>query len=76
MDAYSNEKGEIVRFVTDRHRDSSLEKWSGYYRQYEEIDGVKIPTEVEVVWHLESGDFSYARFVVTEIEFNNPSGYE
>jgi len=73
---YFNEKGEIVRFVADRYRDSSLEKWSGYYRQYEENDGVKIPTEVEVVWHLESGEFSYARFIITEIEFNSPSGYE
>ncbi|HUV02754.1 MAG TPA: DUF6544 family protein [Desulfobacteria bacterium] len=71
-----NENGEIVRLDTDRYRDSSLEKWSGYYREYKEIDGVTIPTEAEVVWHLESGDFRYARFRVTEIEFNQPSRYE
>mgnify|MGYP001122948052 CR=1 FL=1 len=62
-------------FDIDRYRDTSLEKWSGYYRHYEEIEGVTIPTEAEVVWHLDTGDFSYARFRVTEIEFNKPSRY-
>jgi hypothetical protein len=71
-----NEDGEIVRLDTDRYLNSSREKWSGYYRKYKEISGVKIPTEAEVVWHLESGDFSYARFRVTELEFNQPSRYE
>lgn len=45
------------------------------YLQWEEIDKVRIPHEVEVVWRLKTDDFSYARFRVTEIEFNNPSGY-
>jgi hypothetical protein len=71
-----NENGEIVRLDTDRYMDPSLEQWSGYYREYKEIDGVTIPTEAEVVWHLESGDFSYARFRVTEIEFNKPKRFE
>ena len=70
-----NETGEIIRLTADRYRDTTLEKWTGYYRDYREIDGVKVPAEVEVVWNLDSGDFSYARFKLTEIEFNTPSIY-
>ena len=73
---YVNYKGEIVRLDDDRYMDFSLERWSGYYREYKEIDGITIPTEAEVVWHLEPGDFSYARFRVTEIEFNKPERFE
>ena len=53
--------------------DTTLEKWTGYYRDYREMDGVRIPAEAEVVWNLDSGDFSYARFKITDIEFNTPS---
>ncbi len=76
---YFDGKGEITRLECVRYMsvDDSYSKETliGYYRQYKEIDKVRIPHEVEVVWHLKTGDFSYARFRVTEIEFNNPSGY-
>ena len=40
------------------------------------MSGVNLPTEVEAVWNLESGDFSYAKFRITEIEYNSPSVYK
>jgi len=43
--------------------------------QYQEMNGVKIPTEIEVEWNLAEGDFSYAQLVVDEIEYNVPAGY-
>jgi len=70
-----NEAGEITHFTADRYMDTTKEKWTGYCKSYKEFDGVKIPTEIEAVWNLKSGDFSYARFKITQIEFNNPSFY-
>lgn len=70
-----NDKGEITQFTTDRYMDTTLEKWTGYCREYRENNGVRIPAEIEAVWNLESGDFSYARFRVIDIEFNKPSLY-
>jgi hypothetical protein len=75
-----NKKGEITHMVTeDRFRAVNngyrRERWTTYYRRYREVDNVKIPIEGEAVWNLDSGDFSYARFIITDIEFNNPTRY-
>jgi hypothetical protein len=34
-----------------------------------------IPFEVEITWDLESGEYSYARFTITQIEYDNPRMY-
>jgi hypothetical protein len=73
---YFNEKGEITQFTADRYMNTTKEKWTCYYKNYKDFDGVKVPTDGEVVWNLKSGNFSYARFKLTDIEFNNPSFYK
>ncbi|RLC96723.1 MAG: hypothetical protein DRI40_02360 [Chloroflexi bacterium] len=75
-----NAQGQITQLSTqDRFRDVDGRPvrtgWTGYYRQYRDWNGVKVPTEVEVVWNLPGGDFSYARFQVTEGDHDNPSKY-
>jgi len=73
---YFNEKGEITQFLAERYMGTIKEKWICYYKSYKEFDGVKIPVDGEAMWSLKSGDFSYAKFKVTHIEFNNPSLYK
>jgi hypothetical protein len=76
---YFNEKGEITRIVGNRFRavddTFSEDEWIGYYREYKRVDNMMIPHEVEVAWNLDSGEFNYAKFSVTDIEFNNPTIY-
>lgn len=68
---YFNEQDEITRFYTqDRYRDQIKEDFTGYYRNYQIVNGVLIPTEVEVEWNRPGYDFSYARFVIEEITYN------
>jgi len=69
---YFNKQGQIIKFTTKRYKEETLENWTGYYRNYKEVKGIQVPHDVEVVWNLESGDFSYARFNITEIEYNKP----
>jgi len=74
-----NEKGELTNFVAERYRDVGgkfvMETWSTPIKGYKEIKGIRIPFKGEGVWNLSSGDFSYIRLEVTDIEYNNSSIY-
>jgi hypothetical protein len=70
---YFNEKGEMTQMVADRYRTMgnsySKNKWVGYYANYIKKANMMIPQEIEALWRLNSGDFSYAKFRITDIEF-------
>ncbi|MCK4234125.1 hypothetical protein KAX75_06820 [candidate division WOR-3 bacterium] len=76
---YFNEQGEFTNMIAERYMDIdgqfSLEKWSTPISEYGEFNGIRIPIKGEGVWHLKSGDFSYIRLEITDIEYNNPSIY-
>jgi hypothetical protein len=72
---YFNETGEIVRSETMRYwknDDGSyeLKRYIGTYDAYEEFDGVKVPTYIEVTWGLEEGDHTYVKFTIDKVRFN------
>ena len=73
-----DEEGDISEVVADRYKDADDEtptKWCGRIRQYGEFKGVRIPSEVEVGWELETGYFAYWRGNITDIEFNVRARY-
>ena len=75
-----NEKGEIIKFVTnDRYMEADgkyfKEQWGGYYRNYQEIEGMKIPIEGEVEWNLSDRDLQYAKLKITDIQYNITENY-
>ncbi len=74
-----NEKGENTQFVADRYFDNNgtytLEKWSGATIAYGEHAGIRMPVENEITWHLPSGDFTWLRVRITEVEYNQTSVY-
>lgn len=66
-----NETGEITQLETKRYvGNENLETWLGKLTNYNEMNGILIPTTIEAVWKLTEGDFSYAKFNVTEVEYN------
>ena len=68
-----NDGGEITQMETDRFMDEKhLEKWLIKIAGYKSINGVTVPTEFEVLWRLQKGDFSYAKFDIKTIEYDNP----
>lgn len=67
-----NEDGQITQFKAKRYYETTLEDWTGYYSDYREINGMKIPFDLEVEWNLESGDLKYAKFKIESIEYDNP----
>ncbi len=75
-----NEKGEIIKFVTnDRYMEVDgkyfKEQWGGYYRNYQEINGIKIPTEAEVEWNLYDRNLQYVKLKITDIQYNITEKY-
>jgi len=66
-----NEIGEITEMETKRYMDeNNLETWIIKVSNYKELNNVSLPTNFEVLWRLQKGDFSYARFKITEVEYN------
>lgn len=70
-----DQDGRLTRLRAERYRDigggkAVLTPWSGTYAEYREFNGLRVPTAVDVAWHLDTGTFSYARFTVTTIEYD------
>lgn len=68
-----NEIGEITEMETERYMDKdNLETWVIKTTNYKKLNNVLIPITFDVLWRLEKGDFSYANFNITEVEYNQP----
>lgn len=71
-----NDKNEISQMETKRYMDEkNLETWIIKPDNYAEKNGIIIPTKAEVFWRLKNGDFSYAKFNVTKIEYDKPQKF-
>jgi hypothetical protein len=71
-----NQIGEIIQLETKRYMDEkNLETWVIKATNYKEINNVFIPTTFDVLWRLDKGDFSYAKFSITEVEYNKPEKF-
>jgi len=42
--------------------EENLETWIGKMSGYKEINGIIIPANIEAIYRLKEGDYSYARF--------------
>ena len=69
-----NEQGQVTSLSAQRYKEEHghylLTPWSGRYDEYQEVDGMRIPTRIEITWHLASGEFTWFRCKVTEIEYD------
>jgi Family of unknown function (DUF6544) len=67
-----DQEGNVTRLDAERYNDakSKLEPWTIPIREYGEFQGIRIPVEGEGVWNYSSGDFSYIRWRIAEIEYN------
>ena len=74
-----NDKGEVIKFEAERYGEFDkkfrLELWSISLRDYKEFEGIRIPIKGDVTWKLETGDFNWFNFEVTEIQYNKPLPY-
>lgn len=65
--------GEISQIETKRFMDKDhKEIWIGKMNDYKNMHGILIPTSIEAIWRLDKGDFSYAKFDITKLEYKKP----
>ena len=70
-----NSKGQIIRFQAKRYYQDALQKWTGTYTDYRSVNGINIPFSVKVTWNLPTGDYTYAKFDLNKIEYDNSNPY-
>jgi hypothetical protein len=70
-----NDIGELVDFITeDRYRTvgkgAERSMWSTPLRRYREVNGLRIPTEGDAIWHLPEGEFPYIQAAIGEVRYD------
>lgn len=66
-----DDRNRITHATTDRYRqeDDVYASWTGYFRDYDDRDGILVPTEAEVEWNLPNGDLPYWRATIDDITY-------
>jgi len=76
-----DKEGKITNFIAERGRSTDggkvvRTKWSTPISEYGTYgNGLRLPIKGEAIWHLDSGEFSYIKLEITEVEYDNPSLY-
>jgi hypothetical protein len=65
-----------LRYLQDGDALPRLERWVVHNSRWQPMNGILIPVAGEVTWELKSGDFTYYRWEITEIEQNVSALYE
>lgn len=76
---YFDPEYRVIRFVAERYMEQkgefSLETWSCHLDEYKNIAGLLIPVKGSIIWELNSGDFEWFQFTITDLEYNVPRVY-
>mgnify|MGYP006280034471 FL=1 len=71
-----NRKGQITEMETERYMGSdSRESWVGRVSQYVNVNGMQVPSRIQGIWKLDSGDYKYADFKVQEFDYGTAEKY-
>lgn len=69
-----DDQGNIVRYMAKRYRDvkgsNVLTEFYANMKDHKEVKGIRIPTAWEAGWKLETGDFTWFKAELTEVEYN------
>ena len=59
------------RFSAERFKDGAgLQPWGGSYSDWRTTSGMRVPFEAEVSWHLASGTYTYAHWLVDSMVYD------
>ncbi|MBD0366041.1 MAG: hypothetical protein ICV53_08055, partial [Flavisolibacter sp.] len=74
-----NEQGDMIGCSADRYmgggKEAKLEKWEVTSKGFAIKDGVRMPVKSEATWKLKSGDFTWYKLEITDVEYNHPTLY-
>jgi hypothetical protein len=71
---YFNKRDEVVNFVAERYRTVGktyeLNTWTTPLWNYQEVNGVRIPTQGAAAWELPDGQLCYIRTTLVDLDYN------
>lgn len=72
-----DEQGKLVTMTAQRNNDAKGQAlpWSTPISDYGQFAGVRVPVAGEAIWRYETGDFSYIRLRVTDLEYDQTAMY-
>jgi hypothetical protein len=68
-----DKEGKLINFISgDCTEVNSMEKitWSTPIHEYKEVNGIKVMSKGNAVWHYKDGEFIYGQFVLKEMLYN------
>jgi hypothetical protein len=69
-----NADGDMLGFETQRYYDrkegATLENWLVVNKAWKDINDIRIPYESEITWKLKTGEFTWLKLEVTDIDYN------
>jgi len=71
---FFNKNSDLQKFSAMRYKDTAEEsrpmEWVVEVLRIEEKNGVRIPTEMQATWKMESGDWTWLKLNITDIRYN------
>lgn len=73
---YFNKQGDFIKYSALRYRgnepDAKPEEWIISVQENRQVNGIKIPVKMEATWKLKTGDWTWLKLEIEEIEYNKP----
>lgn len=71
---YFNQAGDFVKFVAMRYKDTDKDSrrfpWVLTVNSYKEFEGIRIPSDMNATWKLDSGDFTWLKLLIEDLKYN------
>jgi len=69
-----DEKGDFIKFSTRRYMgdgdEAQLREWIITVHEHKAMNGIRIPVKMDITWKLESGDWTWLKLEIIDIEYN------
>lgn len=72
---YFHEDGKLDKFIADRYMGSGpnaqKQEWIVNILEHRDFEGIHLPSKGSATWKLDSRDWTWAQFEITEVKFNS-----
>jgi hypothetical protein len=69
-----DEKGDLEKIWALRYKESDenaeLKEWIGEVREFKTVNGIKIPTDMDISWVLDGEKFTWYQLKIPDIQYN------
>ena len=74
-----DEDGNFIKYTALRYMGNEInaerKEWVMTANKNKEINGIRIPVELEATWKLDSGDWNWLKLEISKIEYNTPEQF-